>query len=207
MPPATVLQASSRATSAWCLPPTAPATWTRPSSTAQTTPSSLDCQATPSGEAAAPGSAPPATELGARSVGSQTAEAHPAGCSPSCPGPRRRHRILQVYFEQYILKAGTVEGGAGAAAARGPLARLSALLRGRKGGPDTIAVKDVTDADLWWAAEKMDGFSGERRQRPPALCPLPRRRQPAPSAHHSGTLFPQREWPRERRAGDRRVVG
>ncbi|KAL4450227.1 hypothetical protein ABPG77_010896 [Micractinium sp. CCAP 211/92] len=76
------------------------------------------------------------------------------------PGDAERHRILQVYFEQYILKAGTAEGGAGAAAARGPLARLSALLRGRKGGPETITVKDVSDADLWWAAEKMDGFSG-----------------------------------------------
>ncbi|KAL4421615.1 hypothetical protein ABPG75_010906 [Micractinium tetrahymenae] len=76
------------------------------------------------------------------------------------PGDAERHRILQVYFDQYILKAGTAEGGAGAAAARGPLARLSALLRGRKGGPETIAVKDVTDTDLWWAAEKMEGFSG-----------------------------------------------
>jgi hypothetical protein len=39
---------------------------------------------------------------------------------------------------------------------------LGAMLRGRKGGPDTITVMDVEDADLWWAAERMDGFSGGR---------------------------------------------
>ncbi|PSC70197.1 ATPase family AAA domain-containing 3-B [Micractinium conductrix] len=76
------------------------------------------------------------------------------------PGDAERHRILQVYFDQYILKAGTAQGGAGAGAATGVFARLSAFVRGRKSGPETIAVKDVADEDLWWAAEKMQGFSG-----------------------------------------------
>lgn len=71
-----------------------------------------------------------------------------------------RHKILQVYFDLYVVKAGTVAGGAGAATSRGMWARVKAALRGRKGGPDTIAVKDVTDADLWWAAERTEGFSG-----------------------------------------------
>ncbi|KAI7840123.1 hypothetical protein COHA_006164 [Chlorella ohadii] len=76
------------------------------------------------------------------------------------PGREERHRILQVYFDQYIVKAGTAEGGAGAAASRSLWERFSAALRGRKSGPETIAVKDMADGDLWWAAEQMDGFSG-----------------------------------------------
>lgn len=71
-----------------------------------------------------------------------------------------RHKILQVYFDQYILKAGTEHGGAGAAASQGVFAKIGAALRGRKSGPETIAVKDVQDSDLWWAAERMEGFSG-----------------------------------------------
>lgn len=123
------------------------------------------------------------------------------------------------------MKAGTAEGGAGAAASRSLWERFSAALRGRKvrfedraqayclcgtgrvpgvgspvrpqggvcrklkagclaqrqeghvqpgrrhahkpcipaclqSGPETIAVKDMADGDLWWAAEHMDGFSG-----------------------------------------------
>lgn len=65
-----------------------------------------------------------------------------------------------MYFDQYILKAGTAEGGAGSASSRGLWARLSAFVRGRKGGPETIAVKDVQEEDLWWAAEHTEGFSG-----------------------------------------------
>jgi ATPase family AAA domain-containing protein 3A/B len=76
------------------------------------------------------------------------------------PARDERHRILQVYFDQYIVKAGTAEGGAGAAASRSLWERFSAALRGRKSGPETIAVKDMADGDLWWAAEQMDGFSG-----------------------------------------------
>ncbi|KAL4854855.1 ATPase family AAA domain-containing protein 3 [Chlorella vulgaris] len=76
------------------------------------------------------------------------------------PEAAERHKILQVYFDLYVVKAGTVAGGAGAATSRGMWARVKAALRGRKGGPDTIAVKDVTDADLWWAAERTEGFSG-----------------------------------------------
>ena len=69
--------------------------------------------------------------------------------------------VPQVYFDKYILKAGTIEGGAGAAAAQGLWARLGAMLRGRKaGGPDTITVRGVSDADLMWAAERTEGFSG-----------------------------------------------
>lgn len=65
-----------------------------------------------------------------------------------------------MYFEQYILKAGRAGGGAGAGATRGLWARLSAALRGRKGGPDAIAVRDVGEADLRWAAQRTEGFSG-----------------------------------------------
>ena len=40
------------------------------------------------------------------------------------------------------------------------LAAVQSSMLWLQSGPETIAVKDVADADLWWAAEQMDGFSG-----------------------------------------------
>lgn len=41
------------------------------------------------------------------------------------PGVSERQQILSLYLDQYIFKAGTVEGGAGAASSRGLWQRFS----------------------------------------------------------------------------------
>ena len=82
-------------------------------------------------------------------------------------------------------------------------------------GPETIAVKDMADGDLWWAAEHMEGFSGARgllhlccarrarggnqRKNPPALAPPLQARRALPNfvasiilchSRHSFTAVP-----------------
>lgn len=77
------------------------------------------------------------------------------------PGPDERRTILSLYLDKYIRLAGTEEGGAGAGAAGGPLARLAALVKGRKAGADQITVSDEIDEGLLAASAKAtEGFSG-----------------------------------------------
>lgn len=58
------------------------------------------------------------------------------------------------------MKAGTEEGGAGAAAASGPLDKVQAIMRGRKASADQITVQGVEDKHMVQAAQAMEGFSG-----------------------------------------------
>ncbi len=45
------------------------------------------------------------------------------------PAAGERRRILDIYFDRYILKAGTAQGGAGAGSNTGVVARLGAWFR------------------------------------------------------------------------------
>ncbi|KAA6424075.1 MAG: ATPase family AAA domain-containing 3-B-like [Trebouxia sp. A1-2] len=76
------------------------------------------------------------------------------------PGLSERQQILSLYLDQYIFKAGTVEGGAGAASSRGLWQRFSSMLRGRSSSPDQIQVETFTPEMLQEAAQKTEGFSG-----------------------------------------------
>ncbi|EFJ44341.1 hypothetical protein VOLCADRAFT_64976 [Volvox carteri f. nagariensis] len=67
------------------------------------------------------------------------------------PGLAERQRLLGLYLDKYIAKAGTAEGGAGAGSAGGPLARLTAMIKGRKG---------ITEELLAETARATEGFSG-----------------------------------------------
>lgn len=76
------------------------------------------------------------------------------------PDERLRMALLRQYIEQYIAKAGTAQGGAGAAAAVGLGERVDAFLRGRRAAPDQISVSDgINNALLASAARRMEGFS------------------------------------------------
>ncbi len=57
--------------------------------------------------------------------GVQLAPEHCVFCLHAC-------RLLSLYLDKYIVKAGTAEGGAGAGSSGGPLKRLGSLLKGRK---------------------------------------------------------------------------
>jgi len=76
------------------------------------------------------------------------------------PEAAERKRILDIYFDKYVVKAGTTEGGAGAGAQAGVIERISAWLKRRKSGADQIQVRGVGDEELWAAAEATEGFSG-----------------------------------------------
>lgn len=76
------------------------------------------------------------------------------------PGANERKRILDIYFDKYVVKAGTAEGGAGAGAQAGMLERLGAWLKRRKSAADQIQVRGVGEEELWAAAEATEGFSG-----------------------------------------------
>lgn len=76
------------------------------------------------------------------------------------PGTAERKRILDIYFDKYVVKAGTKEGGAGAGAQAGMIERISAWLKRRKSAADQIQVRGVGDEELWAAAEATEGFSG-----------------------------------------------
>ncbi|KAK9789371.1 hypothetical protein WJX73_007444 [Symbiochloris irregularis] len=76
------------------------------------------------------------------------------------PGENERARILAIYLESYILKAGTAAGAGGSGTATGPFARLALLLRGRRAGADTIQVEGITASHIAQAAKITQGFSG-----------------------------------------------
>lgn len=76
------------------------------------------------------------------------------------PGSAERKRILDIYFDKYVVKAGTAEGGAGAGAQAGMIERISAWLKRRKSAADQIQVRGVGEEELWAAAEATEGFSG-----------------------------------------------
>ena len=76
------------------------------------------------------------------------------------PGTAERKRIIDIYFNKYIVKAGTAEGGAGADADAGVVQRLSNWLRRRKSAADKIELRGMTDEVLWGAANATEGFSG-----------------------------------------------
>ncbi|GAB4815326.1 hypothetical protein N2152v2_002372 [Parachlorella kessleri] len=76
------------------------------------------------------------------------------------PSAQERKRILDIYFDKYIVKAGTAEGGAGAGTTTGVIERFSNWLRGRRSAADRIQVQGVEEQLMWEAAEKTQGFSG-----------------------------------------------
>eukprot|EP00877_Chromochloris_zofingiensis_P015243 jgi/Chrzof1/9973/Cz04g22140.t1 len=76
------------------------------------------------------------------------------------PGKQQRLKLLNLYMDKYIAKAGTTEGEAGAGTETGLWGRLQALLRGRKVAADKIEIRGVDQATLMEAAEIMEGFSG-----------------------------------------------
>jgi ATPase family AAA domain-containing protein 3A/B len=63
------------------------------------------------------------------------------------PGAAERKRILEIYFDKYVLKAGTAEGGAGAGAQASMIERISAWLKRRKSAADQIQVRGVGEED------------------------------------------------------------
>ncbi len=54
------------------------------------------------------------------------------------PSEAERRSLVALYLDQYISAAGTAEGGAGSGIRGGFLARVSALLRGRRLSADRI---------------------------------------------------------------------
>ncbi|EIE18960.1 AAA-domain-containing protein [Coccomyxa subellipsoidea C-169] len=68
------------------------------------------------------------------------------------PGPAERARILDIYLNSYIAKAGSDEGARPAA--------LVAFLRGRSVRPDAIQLKGITPELVQEAAATTEGFSG-----------------------------------------------
>uniref|UniRef100_A0A383WCV6 AAA+ ATPase domain-containing protein n=1 Tax=Tetradesmus obliquus TaxID=3088 RepID=A0A383WCV6_TETOB len=77
------------------------------------------------------------------------------------PGREQRSKLLALYLDKYISKAGTEQGEAGSGKAGGLGQRLSMMLRGRKLAADRIAVDaGVSQALLDDAARQMEGFSG-----------------------------------------------
>lgn len=76
------------------------------------------------------------------------------------PTTPERRRILEIYFDKYIAKAGTAEGGAGAGAGGGLGERLRSLLAGRGSAADRITVQGMEESHLAHAAEVTEGFSG-----------------------------------------------
>ena len=63
-----------------------------------------------------------------------------------------------MYFDQYIVKAGTAEGGAGAAASRSLWDRFSAALRGRK-----VRFEDRVQACYLCGTERVPGVDSPAR--------------------------------------------
>jgi len=76
------------------------------------------------------------------------------------PGSQERKRIIDIYFDKYVVKAGTEGGGAGAGASQSFMERIGNALRRRKSAADRIEVRGVEDSHLWAAAEATEGFSG-----------------------------------------------
>lgn len=76
------------------------------------------------------------------------------------PGEDERLKIITLYLDRYISKAGTAEGGAGAAATQGIRQKVSALMRGRLLKPEQIDVRGVTEQLLQQTAKATQGFSG-----------------------------------------------
>lgn len=76
------------------------------------------------------------------------------------PGAAERLKMLELYLDKYILKAGTPEGEGGAGASQGLLQAIGNRLRGRRVEPKPIEVKGLGKEDLMWAAERTEGFSG-----------------------------------------------
>ncbi|KAK9844676.1 hypothetical protein WJX74_005413 [Apatococcus lobatus] len=76
------------------------------------------------------------------------------------PGTQERFQLLKLYLEQYIIKAGTAEGGAGSGSVQGIGARLRAVLTGKRLAAAEITVQGIDDSLLQDAAERTEGFSG-----------------------------------------------
>lgn len=76
------------------------------------------------------------------------------------PGLEERKKLLGLYLDKYIVKAGTAEGEAGAGRASNPVDSAQALLRGRKVGADKIEIRGVEDSHIANAAKLTEGFSG-----------------------------------------------
>lgn len=76
------------------------------------------------------------------------------------PESDERVKMLELYLDKYILKAGTEEGGAGAQADKGLASSVKGALTGRRTQPLAIEVRGLSSEDLRWAAERTKGFSG-----------------------------------------------
>lgn len=80
------------------------------------------------------------------------------------PGVDEREKILGIYLDKYISKAGTALGGAGSdsssSSSGGLFGRIGALLRGRASSADRIAIQGVGGEQLKQAAKATEGFSG-----------------------------------------------
>jgi len=71
------------------------------------------------------------------------------------PSREERKKILDIYFDKYILKAGN-----SAIESVGLFKRLSNFFLRRKSTADIIQVRDIHDTLLWEIAEATEGFSG-----------------------------------------------
>lgn len=101
------------------------------------------------------------------------------------PEEPERRRILDVYFEKYIIKAGSPEGGAGAGASTNIMERVSNVLRRRKSSADVIEVQGVGETELSEAASATEGFSGRE------LAKFMASVQAAVYGSHEPTLTPE----------------
>lgn len=61
---------------------------------------------------------------------------------------QERFQLLKLYLEQYIVKAGTAEGGAGSGSVQGLGARFRALLTGKRLAAAEITVQGIDDSLL-----------------------------------------------------------
>ena len=77
--------------------------------------------------------------------------------------PWTKSLILLKCLLRYIVKAGSVEGGAGSGSEASIWGRISATLRGRKLTAEPIAVQGVNDDTIAAAAKVTEGFSGKNR--------------------------------------------
>lgn len=69
------------------------------------------------------------------------------------PSKNERKKIIDIYFEKYITKSSSDMPS-------GMLEKITNFLLRRKSEADKILVNGITDAMLWNAAEKTEGFSG-----------------------------------------------
>lgn len=101
------------------------------------------------------------------------------------PDLLEREKILGIYLDQYIARAGTPTGGGGSSSQDRLISRVAALLKGKHVAADRIEIRGVGQTDLHKAAEATQGFSGRE------LAKLMASVQAAVYGSHEAVLTPE----------------